>query len=152
MIEEQALVVGVENEQLILEAQTRSTCGACNARAGCGTSVLAKVVGRKFTRFLANNTVNAKPGDVVMVGIPERSLLTGSLVIYLLPIVMMLIFSLVGDQVFPSSDHDSSLVFGLIGLLVGLKVSRWYFQRASNTAKYTPVILRKLIDHGKLQD
>jgi sigma-E factor negative regulatory protein RseC len=151
MIEEQALVVEVEHGELLLEAQTRSSCGGCNARAGCGTSVLASVVGRKFTHFRAENTVDAKPGDFVMVGIPERSLLTGSLMIYLLPIVVMILFAIVGEQVYPSTDHDSSLTFGLTGLLAGLAGSRWYFKSASNTAKYTPVILRKLIDHGKLQ-
>ena len=55
MIEEQAQVVEIIGNQIILQGQTQSACGSCSASKGCGTSVLSKVVGRKFTRFQVEN-------------------------------------------------------------------------------------------------
>ncbi len=96
MIEEEAQVVEVNGNELTLQAQTQSACGSCSANKGCGTSLLAKVVGRKFTHFQAENSVNAVVGDTVIVGIPEDALLKGSLVMYVLPIAGMLVFALSG--------------------------------------------------------
>jgi sigma-E factor negative regulatory protein RseC len=150
VIEEQAVVIAINGDQLTLEAKTQSSCGACNARAGCGTSLLSSVVGQKFTHFQAENTVNADIGDVVMVGIPEKSLLTGSLVVYMLPIILMIGFALVGERLLDMDDIDPGLVSGIAGFAVGVLLAQQYFRRAATIGKYTPVILRKLIDHGKL--
>ena len=97
MIEEQAQVIEIKGNRLLLQAQTQSACGSCSLSKGCGTSLLAKVVGRKFTHFQAENNINAKVGDTVVVGIAEDALLKGSLMMYILPVVFMLVFALLAD-------------------------------------------------------
>ncbi|HHO59961.1 MAG TPA: hypothetical protein ENJ64_06925, partial [Thiotrichales bacterium] len=111
MIEEQVQVVAIEGDQLLLEAQTQSACGACAAKKGCGTAVLSKVVGKKFTRFQARNTVDARIGDIIVVGLPETALLRGSLMIYLLPLLGMIGMALLVDAIlaFDAEGRDLSI-------------------------------------------
>ncbi len=153
MIEEQAQVVEINGDQLVLQAQTQSACGSCAASKGCGTSVLAKVVGRKFTRFQAENIVNAQVGDTVMVGISEDALLKGSLMMYIVPVLGMLIFALLGDYFFIAIEPERDLKIALsaiAGLVAGSLLSRWYFTRQASARQFSPVVLRKIIEHGKL--
>ncbi len=153
MIEEQAQVVEIKEGQLILQAQTQSSCGSCEASKGCGTSLLAKVVGRKFTHFQVENNINAKVGDTVIVGIAEDALLKGSMMIYILPVFGMLLFAVLADYFFLSSEHYHDLIVAgcaVIGMGTGALISKWYFQRQSSAQLFSPVVLRKIIDHGKL--
>jgi len=153
MIEEQARVVAIKGNQLVLQAQTQSACGSCSASQGCGTSLLAKVIGRKFTQFQAENNVNAIVGDFVVVGIPEDALLKGSMVMYVVPVLGMLIFALLADLFLLASTQSRDLmiaVSAIFGLVFGSLISRWYFQRRSSVQFFSPVILRKIIGHGKL--
>jgi len=153
MIEEQAQVIEIKGNQLVLQAQTQSACGSCAASKGCGTSVLAKVVGRKFTHFQAENNIDAQVGDTVIVGIAEDALLKGSVMMYIVPILAMLTFALLGDYLFAvsSPDRDAKIaVFAIVGLVAGSLLSRWYFNRRASVQLFSPVVLRKIIEHGKL--
>jgi sigma-E factor negative regulatory protein RseC len=154
MIEEQIEVVEVIGDQLVLQAKTKSACGSCAVNKGCGTSLLAKVVGQKFTQFQVENKVSAVVGDTVVVGIPEDALLKGSLVMYVLPIFAMLFSALICDFFLPALMQFRDLaIAGLSigGLILGFLLSRWYFQCQSNARHFSPVVLRKIIGHGKLQ-
>ncbi len=154
MIEEQAEVAEVIGDQLILQARTKSVCGSCAVSKGCGTSVLSKVVGRKFTRFQVDNSVNAVAGDTVVVGIPEDALVKGSMVMYILPVFFMLVFALLSEFFLSHSLQSRDLAiagFSITGLILGFFLSKWYFQRRSNMQHFSPVVLRKIIEHGKLQ-
>jgi sigma-E factor negative regulatory protein RseC len=153
MIEEQAQVVEIRGAQLVLQAQTQSACGSCAASKGCGTSVLSKVVGRKFTRFQAQNSIDAEVGDTVVVGISEDALLKGSVVMYIIPILGMLVFALAADYFLAALVEYRDLaiaVSGIMGLVFGSLLSKWYFQRQASRQRFTPVVLRKIIGHGKL--
>jgi len=153
MIEEQAQVIEIDGEQLILQAQTQSACGSCAAKKGCGTSVLSKVVGRKFTRFQVENSIGAVVGDTVVVGISEDALLKGSAMMYIIPILGMLVFALAADyflDAFIEYRDLATAVYGIMGLIFGSLVSKWYFQRQASNQRFTPVILRKIVSHGKL--
>lgn len=153
MIEEQAQVIEVDGEQLILQAQTQSACGSCAAKKGCGTSVLSKVVGRKFTRFQVENNIGAVVGDTVVVGISEDALLKGSAMMYVVPVLGMLVFALAADyslDAFIDYRDLVTAVSGIMGLVFGSLVSKWYFQRQAADQRFAPVVLRKIVNHGKL--
>ncbi|HEB82042.1 MAG TPA: Fis family transcriptional regulator [Gammaproteobacteria bacterium] len=151
MVEEQAQVIEVRGSQLMLEAQTQSACGNCSASKGCGTSVLSKVLGRKFSRFQAKNTVNARAGDTVVVGLSEEALLKASLVMYLVPILGMILVALLADSLLAASVDSRDLwiaASALLGLAGGAVLARFYF--AASAMRFSPVVLRKITDHGKL--
>jgi len=148
MIEERARVIAVENNQLLLEAETSAACNACAAKPGCGTSVLSRWVGRKFTRFQAPNTVNARVGDEVVVGLAEEAMLKGSVLVYLLPVLAMIGSALLADSLI-SADVASRDLLVLISAVAGfslmLVVSRLLLSSGSNKTSLTPVVLRKNI-------
>lgn len=149
MIEEQAQVIEIKGDVLLLQAQTQTACGSCAANKGCGTSLLSKVVGRKFTHFQADNNVNAKVGDVVVVGLSEDALLKGSMVMYVIPIVAMLMFALLADYFLTAATQYRDLmiaVTAIAGLGFGSSVSKWYFSRQSSVHLFAPVVLRKIIE------
>ena len=150
MIEEQAQVVEIKGNTLFLQAQTQSACGSCAANKGCGTSLLSKVVGRKFSYFQADNSINAIVGDTVVVGISEDALLKGSLVMYIIPIMAMLIFAVLADYSMLADMLHRDLMIAMtaiMGLVFGSLLSRWYFTRESSAHLFAPVVLRKIIVH-----
>lgn len=153
MVEQEARVITIEGDQLVLEAETRSSCNACEVKSGCGTSVLAKWVGRKFTRFQVKNTVDARVGDQVVVGLPESALVSGSLTIYLLPL-LGLIGAVVLADILLAADMASRdpviALSGLAGFALSLLGCRNYLSKEQIRCNLTPVILRKIIQHGKL--
>ena len=148
MIEERARVIAVENGQLLLEAQTKASCSACAVKQGCGTSVVSKWVGRKFTRFQAPNTVNARVGDEVVVGLAEEAMLKGSVLVYLLPLLAMIGFALLADSLIAADTASRDLmvlIAAVAGFSLMLVISRLLLSTGSNSSKLTPVVLRKNI-------
>ena len=148
MIEETARVIAVENGQLLLEAQTRSACNACSAQKGCGTSVLSKWIGRRFTRFQAPNTVNARVGDEVVVGLAEDAMLKGSVLVYLLPLLAMIVFALLADSLIPAEFAPRDLLVllsAIAGFSLMLLFSRLWLASGINRIRLTPAVLRKNI-------
>ncbi len=89
MIEQKATIVELEDNIAWVQAERQSTCGQCAVRKGCGTGLLAKHVGKKFTRIAVPRTENMEPGQHVYVSIPEEALVQGAALMYLLPILFM---------------------------------------------------------------
>ena len=148
MIEERARVIAIENDQLLLEAKTRPACNACAARQGCGTSVLSKWVGRRFSRFQAPNTVNASVGDEVVVGLAEEAMLKGSVLVYLLPLVAMIVFALLADGLISAAAASRDLLVllsAVTGFALALIISRMVLSSSRNRIRLTPVVIRKNI-------
>ena len=148
MIEETARVIGIEDNQLLLEAQTKTACNACEVKQGCGTSVMSKIVGRKFTHFRAPNTVNARVGDEVVVGLAEEAMLKGSVMVYLLPLLAMIGFALLADVLLAADAAARDLLVlgsGLFGFVAMLVISRRLLSSDANRSKLNPVVLRKNI-------
>lgn len=148
MIEEKARVIAIDHDQLLLEAETRAACSACGVRQGCGTAVLSRWIGRKFTRFQAPNSVNASVGDEVIVGLAEGAMLKGSVFVYLLPLLSMIVFALLADSLIPA-DTDARdllvLLFAVAGFMLMLVGARLWLSSARNKTGLTPVVLRKNI-------
>ena len=72
---------------------------------------------------------------------------------YILPVMGMLVFAVLAEFVLSSSQQYRDLITAaaaIIGMLTGALISKWYFQRQSSKQLFSPVILRKIIDHGKL--
>ena len=151
MIEESVEVIAIEENTLILQAQRKSSCQSCSVQKGCGTSVLSQWLGKKLSSFRVENTVNAQVGDRLVVGIPESSLLKGSIAVYLIPLFGLFMFALMADWLLvQTAYHDLWVsVSGISGLYVGLRLCKALINRQPE-ASLNPVILRKSIEHGKL--
>lgn len=148
MITEEAVIVSVENDETWIETQRKSACGQCSANKGCGTSVLSKVVGNKHSKMKAINKIDAKVGDAVVVGLNEEALLKGAYMTYLLPLLYLIVFAMVGQMISTSLQFESSelliIIFAVAGFYLGLKHLKRFSQSISNNELYQPVILNKI--------
>lgn len=138
MLEETARVVEVRDGVLIAETQSRSGCSHCSTES-CTTSVVAKLFGVRRNRLEMENHLGARPGDQVVIGIPDRLLVRASLMAYLLPLVAMLVVTAIGDLAGMNELHLSLLA--LAGLAMGFfTVHR--LSRGGASQHYEPRLLR----------
>ena len=144
MIEEQALVVGIEHDQALLEIVRSQPCGICGQTRGCGVSLWGRLLGHRNTAFRADNTIDASPGDCVVVGIDEQALLTGSLLVYGVPLLAVLAGAgLAVHFAGYSSPRDGYAVLGaVLGLALGLFWLRGHAAGGRFSVRCRPVILR----------
>jgi len=110
--------------------------------------VLSKWVGRKFTRFQAPNSVNASVGDEVVVGLAEEAMLKGSVFVYLLPLLAMIIFALLADSLISAEAASRDLLVllsAVAGFALMLAFSRRVLSSRRNRIRLTPIVIRKNI-------
>ncbi|NQZ54150.1 MAG: SoxR reducing system RseC family protein [Piscirickettsiaceae bacterium] len=117
MIEQKAKVVSFDDETVWLEAERQSTCSGCQVRQGCGTGMLAKHVGQKFSRITVKKTSDVEIGQQVQLAIPEETLLQGAALMYLLPLVLMFIFAAIAQSL--NFNEALEIIAGISGLFIG---------------------------------
>lgn len=150
MIEEQALVVGVEQDRALLEIVRRTPCGLCGQTRGCGISVWGKLLGHRSNVFQAVNQLNAQVGDQVVVGVDEKALLASSLAIYGAPLVLVLAGAAIGAWLAPSAGDAWPLAGAGLGLVASLLWIKGHGTGRGLDARYRPVILRPADTHSQI--
>lgn len=148
MIEETARVVQTRDGMAWVETRRQTACGSCSVNKGCGTGVLAQVFGQKTSRVRVLNPVDAEEGEEVIIGIREEALVRGSIAVYAVPLLSMMMFALGGEFISARlglGEGDAvTIVSGIIGLVVGLAWLKHFGTRIARDGRYQPVILRKL--------
>lgn len=93
----------------------------------------------------AINTIKAKAGQMVRVTLKPYSYLKGSLIIYGLPALSLIIGAILGKEVFSqymrSIEPDLvSAIFGFGGLILSLIMVKLWSMKAEKKVEYKPVI------------
>tara|TARA_R110002050_G_scaffold9504_3_gene33492 strand:+ start:10199 stop:10618 length:420 start_codon:yes stop_codon:yes gene_type:complete len=117
MIEQLAKVVRTDDNRVWVEAERQSTCGGCQVRQGCGTGMLAKHVGKRFSSIAVLKTGDVKIGQQVNLAIPEETLLQGAFLMYILPLVLMFVVAAAARAL--NFNEAIEIFSGLSGLLIG---------------------------------
>jgi sigma-E factor negative regulatory protein RseC len=146
MIEEAGQVVSCEGEFAWVETERKSSCSSCAANKGCGTGVVSKFYNGRFSRVKALNPIHAAPGDMIVLGLAEEALVRGSLAIYGLPLLTLLLMALLGNAVANEAGMQEAdgliALFGMAGLLLGFYLVRMFSRKIARDDRYQPVILR----------
>lgn len=157
MITEKARVISVSEGILWVEAVQQSACSGCSAREGCGQRLLARFSGK--TAYLKVLIENQKAddyasGEIVEIGLPEDVVVRGSLLIYLLPIVSMLVFACVGHFILQNdlNASGSQLFFQELGVVlfagIGLCLGAWFVRGTTACKSFAkasqPQLIRKI--------
>ena len=146
MIEERAIILSLESEPsatdstATLEIERKIACGLCGQTRGCGNSIWGKVFAHQSTAFKAQNSINAKVGDSVIVGINEKALLKSALLLYILPLATMLIGAILATQI--QDKNVYAMLGALAGLLLGFLWVKGHTMSSSYFKLQQPVILR----------
>lgn len=147
MIEEEGQVVTVSGALAEVTCERRSACGGCSVSGACGTSLLERYLGRRPLALQAANRIGARPGDRVVVGIPDATLPQAAFVAYLMPLLVMLLGALGGDWladlIRASWSQGLILLGGILGLGLGFRWSAGFSNRRAQDPRYQAVILRR---------
>lgn len=120
MIEQQATIIEVDGNTVWLQAERESTCSNCQVKQGCGTGLLAKHVGKKFSKISVHKTTDVALGEVVTLVIPEQALLQGAALMYLLPLTLLFLFSIISRSF--GLGEGTQILAGLAGLATGFAI------------------------------
>ncbi len=143
MVEEQAIIVSTHQNQAALEILRNKPCGLCGQTRGCGLSFWGKLFAHRANTFKAKNHIEAKVGDVVIVGVEESALLLSAVAVYGIPLLFLLIGAFSGNALGDGLHADRNTALGaLLGLLLGYVWVKGHAQGRSLDARYSPVILR----------
>lgn len=150
MIEEIGTVTAIEFKQgrryVCIETQIKSTCGGCQAKDECGTGIIARAFSPKKDQLWLACEQAVGIGQDVKLGIPENLLLGASLLVYILPLVMLLLASVVGSFALKAMGIEGE---GAVILLAfaSASVSFYgvrYYLTLYNPKRYEPSLLAVL--------
>lgn len=152
MIEERAVILSLDNASsndhssqiATLEIERKAACGLCGQTRGCGNSIWGKLFAHQSTAFKAQNRINAKVGDSVIVGINEKALLKSAMLLYILPLATMLIGAILAKQV--SATELAAMLGAVIGLGLGLLWVKGHTMSNNYFKVQQPIILRLAVD------
>lgn len=148
MLVETGRVVAVESQALWVETIRQSTCGSCAANKGCGHGLLNRIAdGRTgYVRVLSGavTTGQCEVDDQVRFGIPERVILRGSLLIYMLPLACMLFGAAGAQGLWPVAPELAASGGAFAGLALGFVFVRWHAWRHRDDRALQPTLLAVL--------
>lgn len=133
MLEQAAEVLVADPGSTWVRAVESSGCGSCGGQ-GCSTRRIAELFRRDARGFQVDSEFPLMPGERVVIGIPDGSVLAGALRVYGLPLVAMLLGALL-SQAWVTGDASA-----LVGLLAGGGLG-FLLARSGRAAR--PVVLRR---------
>lgn len=145
MIEERAVVRAVQGNLVKLEGYQKLACGGCAQKSSCGTSVLGRFMGNKEVGLAVQSDLPLSPGDQVLIGIEESAMLWGALSVYILPLLMLLLFGVMGNQLAESFAIKQTELVSLFFAVTGFALTFFLLKKGwIGATRLEPVIIRKL--------
>lgn len=142
MIEEMGTVVSVDATHAWVESVQKSSCQNCALKSGCGQAVMGRWAQRS-TRLpvLLNgeNTANIATGDQVRFGVAGSVVANGSLLVYLIPLLGLIMGTGAGQAL--ESSEVISVLGGLVGFLAGGAIVRRHAYKTRHNTRLQPVLL-----------
>lgn len=142
MMIEQATVISYQNGIATVQSYAKSGCGGCGSGGSCGTKALSALAGEKAApcfELVIEQPLNA--GDIIEIGLAEKSMLVGIFWLYVVPLCVLL-----GSALLFSSWIDNELIVAL-GMFGSTLATFYVIKQTINrtiTGEFTPIFLRKL--------
>ena len=148
MLVETGRVVAVDPQGLWVETIRQSTCGSCAANKGCGHGLLNRISdGRTGYIRVLSGAVSARQcaiDDQVRICIPEQVILRGSMLVYMLPLICMLVAAMGADVLWPAAGQSVTVAGAILGLALGFILVRWHAWRHRHDSELQPTVLEVL--------
>jgi sigma-E factor negative regulatory protein RseC len=147
MIEQKAVIIANEVGYAWVMPEDNAGCQSCaTEKSSCSTLSLSEWFKPKPQAVKVLNPVYARVGDQVVVGLKSNALLLYSVLAYALPLISLLIAALLGTYIFQSVGLNSdigAMLAGVVGLIVGFRLARYFAHWSKHLEHFQPVILRK---------
>lgn len=151
MIEELAVIRTVTENSLIVESEVKSSCSSCKQVDACGSGQVAKAIPhRKLTveintNDFADNQFNV--GESVIIGIPEKNLLSTAMQVYLWPLAGLILFGGFGQflvQQHYVAHELIALTISVLGGGAGFLIAKIRLNSPKCHQALSPILLKKV--------
>lgn len=140
MIQETAIVSDFKDGYADLIIDSQSACGACASKSSCGQSTLLNNSSKNVLRVYSKLSLQA--GDTVIIGIKPNQLLLATVMMYILPLIVFMIFAVIGKYL---GGENASILAGLSGLFCGIFFLRKFIKQNKISNQFQPKILNKVV-------
>ena len=144
MIFETGTVVSKDQSSLWVETIQRTACDTCIAEKGCGQSLLSKLTGKtnRIRVLPGNYTIeDLVLGQSVTIGIPEHVIVKGSLLVYIVPILMAVVGAwLLGSGIKTLEQDLLSILGATVGLFLGGLLVKLRSKQTNRDPNLNPVL------------
>ncbi len=141
MMTETAVVVRYETGKATVKCQTKSACGSCAARNACGTAALAGLTGEQGEYLFSVETLTpVKQGQLVEIGLPERSLMASAFWLYAVPLLTLIITTFATEIWL--SDELIRAVFIFFLTALSFAAVKLFTRKIQKKPAFQPVLLR----------
>lgn len=110
------VVTRLEGDFAWVEVVSGSSCGSCKSQGGCGSGLLG--LSARPRQYRLPNGVGARPGDAVIITIPDGGVVKAAVLSYLLPLSLGIAGAAAGMHLW-GADGQALVGLGL-GLAAGL--------------------------------
>lgn len=138
MIEAIATVVACHQGKVKVEYTRASACGHCQHESSCSISAVNEAES-KTQVIEIDSMLDLVNGQQVRIGIPEKSLVKGALLAYIVPLVCILAGAIAG-QIIGHGQDLPSILGALFGGVLGFTIIKWR-SKSKAILEYKPVIL-----------
>ncbi len=142
-VQETAIVSHIKDDYAFLKRNGSSGCGGCTLTSTCGSVSLFSF--NPDTNLKVMNTLGLRAGDSVIVNMPSGKLMLGTVLIYLLPLLALFSFAVIGKMLV---GEITSIMSGLGGLCLALFFVKKYIDHRNVALQFEPKMLRKIIQVG----
>ena len=141
-MENRGVVLRVDGAYAEVEVQPVSGgCGRCHEEGGCGSNLLNESLRpRHLSVYRLPNTIHAKTGDAVIINIAEGAVLRAALWAYLLPALLLIVGTALGQWLSPAGDERGPLLGAVVGGWLGFMILRWL--PAGTTRRHVELSMR----------
>ena len=145
MLKESAVVMSYDAETGLVwvKCQSQSACGACSAREACGTASLSELNGKRGEHIFTLETIMPlRAGQMVEIGLEEKSMLFSALLMYIVPLFTLLVATLLSNYISENELIRAILIFMLTAL--SFVMVKRYTRKLDQQTEFQPVLLRVL--------
>ena len=126
MILSEAKVERCEGEWAWVCIHPHTPCGHCDPKTGCKSIAITRLFGAAQQSYQVNNTLGAKPNDLVKVAVNDGVLLSTALWAYGLPLLLLIFGAIIGSVLANTLQKELfSLLGAILGFLLSFIVLRW---------------------------
>ncbi|WP_394145512.1 SoxR reducing system RseC family protein [Vibrio atypicus] len=130
-----------------LSCEQQTSCSSCSSQKSCGTGIVSKAVGNKSLNWHLVTQKVVKSGQVVEIGLPEKSLLQSAAVVYLIPLFALILGAMFGQWLLApwlSGGEGvvivSSVLFTVAGIYLAKRIAAKLEANSSQQVKLLRVL------------
>ena len=150
MLTETGLVIAVDHPHAEVETKSQLVCSSCRVSSSCGNGILEKYLTGKIFVSKLLNPMSAKVGDQVIIEVPKASVTKAAIIVYLLPLLFLFVATISADTI--KGSENQTIIAGILGLILGLFVTKYYNRKWLNSELYLPKIVSIVDTVGHTSD